>query len=99
MSTVPIIDDGLPATWEGQLGPLVERCRNVATQADARSALDRMAALAELCAPDYHAEDALHENVTQLLGTALAAHLDGGRGAYTVLLYIARLADRQELRG
>jgi hypothetical protein len=98
MSTVPIIDGGLPATWEGQLGPLIEQCRNAATRTDARSALDRMAALAELYAP-YHPDDALHKDAKELLGTALAAHLDGGRGAYTALLYLARLADRQEQQG
>ena len=98
MSTAPIVNDGMPRTWDGQFTELLKQCRNFSTRADAHSALDRMASLAELYVADNPATDGFHTNVKELLRTSMRAYLDGDSSAFGNLLAIARFADQHEAK-
>lgn len=94
--SAPIINDDMPR-WTGQMPELLRLCRNFSTRADARSALDRMASLAELYAADHPAPDGLHTNIKELLRTGLQAHLGGDIRVFSTLLAIAGVADQYEV--
>ena len=92
----PNLSDDLPATWEGQLRTLLDQYVCFSTRADADSSLNRMATLAEHYATNHTAQEGFHTNIKQTLRTALQAYLERDKDAYTIILHIAKQADRQE---